>query len=254
MEKNKDGQLYFVRFVPTLLSLLALCCGVSAIKYGYLGSFMIASSLLLFACFLDGVDGRIARFLNVSSDFGAQMDSLADLVNFGVSPGFVVYCWKMNEIEFNGISWFAVMLLACCMAIRLARFNVDLTTKDQNDPLVKYFFKGVPAPAAAGLVILPLILSFRFGRGFWTEPVFVVINTLVVALLAGGTLPTPCFKKIKISNRYKNLVLILASMLAILFVSDTWLAFSVLGALYIASIVIGIFVYFNFKKTGKNRV
>lgn len=252
MKKNKDGQLDFTRFVPTLLSLLALCCGVSAIKYGYTGKFMLATSLLLFACFLDGIDGRIARFLNVSSDFGAQMDSLADLVNFGVAPGFVVYCWKMNEVEFNGISWFAVMLLACCMAIRLARFNVDLTTKDQNDPLVKYFFKGVPAPAAAGLVILPLILSFRFGYGFWSEPIFVVVNTLVVALLAGGTLPTPCFKKIKISNQYRNLILILASILVILFVSEPWLAFSVIGALYVISIVIGIFVYLNFKKN-KNK-
>ena len=252
MKEIKEKQLYFARFVPTMMSLLALCCGVSAIRYGYANNFLIAVSLILFACFLDGIDGRIARFLNVSSDFGAQMDSLADLVNFGVAPGFVVYCWKMNEIEFNAVSWFAVMLLACCMAIRLARFNVDLTTKDQNDPLVKYFFTGVPAPAAAGLVILPIILSFYFGNGFWNEPVFVVVNTLVVALLAGGTLPTPCFKKVKIKDQYKNLVLIFAVILIVLFVLRPWLALSIIGALYIISIVIGIFVYLNFKKSKNN--
>ncbi len=254
MKKNKDGQLDFIKFVPTMLSLLALCCGVSAIRYSFSGYFMFAVSLLLFACFLDGIDGRVARFLNVSSSFGAEMDSLADLVNFGVAPGFIVYCWKMNEIEFNGIAWFAVMLLACCMAIRLARFNVDLTTKDQNDPLVKYFFKGVPAPAAAGLVIFPLILNFKFGHGFWVEPIFVAINTLVVALLAGSTLPTPCFKKIKIKPQYKNVVLIVAAMFAVLFVSSPWLAFSVLGFLYILSIIAGIFVYLYFKKEKNNHV
>lgn len=255
IKKNKDRQqLYFVRFIPTLMSLLAMCCGVSAIKYSYAGSFMIAVSLLLFACFLDGIDGRVARFLNVSSDFGAEMDSLADLVNFGVAPGFIVYCWKLNEVECNGIAWAVVMLLACCMAIRLARFNVDLTTKDQNDPLVKYFFKGVPAPAAAGLVIFPLILNFKFGVGFWTSPTYVLINTLVIALLAGGTVPTPCFKKIKIAPQYRNLVLIIATMIAVLLVSSPWLAFSVIGLLYIVSIIIGIFVYLHFKKEKVNHV
>lgn len=253
MKENKE-QLYFVRFIPTMMSLLALCCGVSAIRYGYANNFVAAVSLILFACFLDGIDGRVARFLNVSSNFGAEMDSLADLVNFGVAPGFVVYCWKMNEMEFNAISWFAVMLLACCMAIRLARFNVDLTTKDQNDPLVKYFFKGVPAPAAAGLVIWPIILNFYFGIGFWSEPIFVVANTLVIALLAGGTLPTPCFKKIKIGSQYKNLVWIFASALIALFVLRPWLALSVIGALYIISIIIGIFVYLNFKKNKNSHV
>lgn len=248
MKNNKEGQLDFIKFVPTMLSLLALCCGVSAIRYSFSGYFVFSVSLLLFACFLDGIDGRVARFLNVSSSFGAEMDSLADLVNFGVAPGFIVYCWKMNEIEFNGIAWFAVMLLSCCMAIRLARFNVDLTTKDQNDPLVKYFFKGVPAPAAAALVIFPLILNFRFGYGFWVNPMFVVMNTLVVALLAGSVLPTPCFKKIKINPKYKNLVLLLAIMYIALFVSSPWLALSLLGIVYIISIVIGFFVYSHFKR------
>ena len=249
--ENKDNQLDFVKFVPTLLSLLALCCGVSAIKYGYSGNYAIATSLLLFACFLDGIDGRIARLLNVFSDFGAQMDSLADLVNFGVAPGFLVYCWKMNEIELSGISWFAVMFLACCMAIRLARFNVDLTTKDQNNPLVKYFFRGIPAPAAAGLVVLPLVLNFQFGYGFWNEPCFVVINTLIIALLAGSTLPTPCFKKIKVKDNYKNLTLILSSILIIILLIRPWLAFSILGILYVISIIVGIFIYLNFKKNMK---
>lgn len=249
--RKNNGHSDFIRFAPTMLSLLALCCGVSAIKYSYSGHFMIAVSLILFACFLDGIDGRVARFFNVSSDFGVQIDSLADLVNFGVVPGFVIYCWKMNELDFNGISWFAVMLLACCMIIRLARFNVDLGVKDQNDPLVKYFFRGVPAPAAAGLVILPIILTFRFGYGFWSQPIFVVANTIITSLLAASTIPTPCFKKIKISEGYRNLFLIVATLFIILFVIDIWLAISIFGILYIASILVGIMFYLNFKRKKK---
>lgn len=252
MKKNKEkNQLYFTKFVPTMLSLLALCFGISAIKYSYSGHIMLATSLLLIACFLDGIDGRIARFLKVSSDFGAQMDSLADLVNFGVAPGFILYCWKLNEMQLGFLSWFAVLLLACCMAIRLARFNVDLTTKDQNDPLVKYFFRGMPAPAAAAMSIFPIVLSFKFGYGFWTNPLLVTIYTIVIALFAGSTIPTPCFKKIKISEKYKNLVLILVAMYVILLVSDPWIALSLLGILYSISILIGLSFYLKFKKNKK---
>jgi len=247
MKIKEEKQIDFVKFVPTMMSLMALCFGITAINFSYSGKFVFAVSFVLFACFLDGIDGRVARFLKVSSNFGAEIDSLADLVNFGVAPGFIVYCWKMNEFCLRSFSWFAVLLLACCMTIRLARFNVDLTTKDQNDPLVKYFFKGIPAPAAAGLVLLPMILNFQFGFGFFTEPLFVVINTIIVALLAGGTLPTPCFKKIKISDKYKNLVLIFASIFIILFIIRPWLSLSLLGLIYVASIVVGILVFLKFK-------
>lgn len=250
-KKKESKQLYFTKFIPTMLSLLALCFGISAIKYSYNGHLVLATSLLLIACFLDGIDGRIARFFNVSSDFGAQMDSLADMVNFGVAPGFIIYCWKLNEIQWNFLSWFAVLLLACCMAIRLARFNVDLTVKDQNDPLVKYFFRGMPAPAAAAMVVLPILLSFRFGYGFWSNPFFIIVYTIIISLLVGSTLPTPCFKKIKINEKYKNLVLILVSIYIILLVSDPWFALSFLGLLYTISIIIGMFFYSNFKKNKK---
>ena len=137
------------------------------------------------------------------------------------------------------------------MAIRLARFNVDLTTKDQNDPLVKYFFRGMPAPAAAAMSIFPIVSSFKFGYGFWTNPLLVTIYTIIIALFTGSTIPTPCFKKIKISEKYKNLVLILVAMYVILLVSDPWIALSLLGILYSISILIGLSFYLKFKKNKK---
>ena len=251
MSKNKNNkdQMSIVKFViPTMLSLLAICCGISAIRYSYSGNFILASSLILIACFIDGIDGRIARFLNAASTFGAEMDSLADVINFGVAPGFVVYCWKMNEIGIDVVAWFVVLLMACCMAIRLARFNADLTTKDQNDPLVKYFFKGIPAPAAAALAIWPLVLFFRFGQGIWSEPIFVVANTTILALLAGSTIPTPCLKKVKIPTGFKNVVLIISTMFVITLILDPWMALSILGTAYLALIVIGLFFYLHFKR------
>ena len=138
--------------------------------------------------------------------------------------------------------------MACCMAIRLARFNADLTTKDQNDPLVKYFFKGIPAPAAAVLTIWPLVLFFRFGQGIWSEPIFVIANTTILALLAGSTIPTPCFKKVKVPTGFKNLVLIISAMFVITLILDPWMALSILGTLYLISIVIGLFFYLSFKR------
>ena len=245
---SKDNKIYFSKFIPNMLSLSALCFGVSSIKLAYSGNFSLAVCFILFACFLDGIDGRVARFLNASSDFGLQMDSLADLVNFGIAPGFVVYCWKMNELGFCIAPWAVVLMLACCMAIRLARFNVATQIEDKENPLVKYFFTGMPAPAVAGMVLLPMILTFQFGTGFFSSPIFVVCNTLIMALFAGSTIPTPCFKKVKISEKYKHLVLICFSLLLVILVIKPWLALSLIGLLYIITIIIGIFVFMNFKK------
>lgn len=240
------------RFLPTLLSLMALCFGVSAIKMSYAGSFATAVSFILIACFLDGIDGRVARFFNVSSGFGEQIDSLADLVNFGIAPAFILYCWKLNEIDINGIAWFAVLLQACCMTIRLARFNSTLSTRGpSNDPAIKYFFQGIPAPASAGLLILPLVLSFQFGYGFYTNPNLVLISSIIISILTGSTIPTPSLKKIKIKENYKYLFLIVFIMLTALLISKPWFALSIVGIAYIFSIIIGFFVYIKFKKQKK---
>ena len=248
-KKQKNNEFFFTKFVPTIISLLAVCCCLTAIKYAYLEKFVFAVSLVIFACFLDGIDGRVARFLNVSSDFGANIDSLADVINFGIAPGFVVYFWKKNEINFEVFYWASSMLLACCMAIRLARFNSDLSTKDQNSPLVKYFFVGMPAPAVAALVLWPLILSFEFGNSFfYTSNIYVILNTIILSLFAGSRIPTPCFKKVKIPDKYKNIVLITSIIYIILCFVRPWFALTILGITYFISIIIGFFVYSNFKR------
>jgi CDP-diacylglycerol--serine O-phosphatidyltransferase len=249
--ENKKEKNFFIRYSPTMLSLLAMCFGISAIRYSYESSFYISVILLLLACFIDGIDGKVSRALGVSSSFGVEIDSLADLVNFGVAPGFIIYFWKISEFENITLSWFPVLFLACCMAVRLARFNSDLSVKDQNDSLVKYFFRGMPAPAAAAMIIFPLVLTFAFGNGFYSTPIFVLINTLVIALYAGSVIPTLCFKKIEFSNLYNKLLKLLSLLLIIFICYSPWRGLSILGLIYVIILVISIFVYIKLNNNKK---
>ncbi len=248
---QKTEKSFFIKSIPTLISLLALCLAITAIKISFAGNFSLAAILTLIACFLDGVDGRVARKLGVSGGFGMEMDSLADMVNFGVAPGFVLYFWKMHELQCGFLSWFAVLLLACCMAIRLARFNVATGAKNQDNPLIKYFFVGMPAPAVASLMMFPPVLTFQFGEGFWSAPLFVTLYNIMLALLAASKVPTPCFKKIKIADKLKKPLLISVILYLLLLTFEIWLALSLLGTLYILSIFVGIRFYLNFKKNSR---
>jgi CDP-diacylglycerol--serine O-phosphatidyltransferase len=252
MEKNNEKP-FLIRYVPTGLSLLAVLLAMTGALVAVSGKFELACTLILLACFLDGIDGRIARWLGVSSDFGAQIDSLADAINFGVAPGLVVYFWKLNELNSDTIGWSASVLLIFCMVIRLARFNVDLSAKDQNDPLIKYFFRGMPAPAVAGMVILPLVLSFQFGEGFWTEPWIVWGNTILMALFAGSVIPTPCMKKLHFTGVLNVLYKALLYFIFFAIIVKPWLGLSIFGAVYLVSIAIAIFMYLKIKGEKANK-
>jgi CDP-diacylglycerol--serine O-phosphatidyltransferase len=247
---------FFIKYIPTLISLLAIWLGVTAIRYSFFGEYVLSASLLLIAAFLDGIDGRVARKLNVSSSFGVEIDSLADAINFGVSPAFIVYFWRMNEYEYDKIAWFTVLLLISCIVIRLARFNVDVGTNNPDSPLVKYFFKGMPAPATASMIIFPLVLTFCFGEGFWSEPFIVIANTIVFSLFAMSTIPTPCFKKLELKGKYKKIYkggfyfltfLLLLSFLPKVPISS-WFVLSMTGIIYLITIAIAIVKYIEFKK------
>ena len=248
MENEK--KFYITRLIPNMLTMSALCMGLFAIRMAIIENYQFAVICIAIACFLDTIDGRVARKLNVSSDIGAQLDSLADFLNFGISPGFIMYFWAMDDYDkIIGVGWIPVLVLAVCMAIRLARFNVDLTDKDPNNPLNKYFFKGVPAPMAALFVLTPLIISFEFNNLYFVQnPLFVIINTIISALLAASTIPTPCVKKVKISIAYKYIILLLFACLFILSLFRPWMTFIVIYIGYIFGIFWGWKYYFQFKK------
>lgn len=142
---------------PNLVTVLAICAGLSGIRFGFEGRFEPAVVMVLLAAFLDGVDGRLARLLKATSKFGAQMDSLADIVNFGVAPALVLYAFLLDRAGSPG--WIATLLFAIACGMRLARFNVLDEDNSQPSWQAEYFV-GVPAPAGAVLVMLPLYLSF----------------------------------------------------------------------------------------------
>ena len=145
------------KMIPNILTLLALCAGMTAIRFAINGKFEASVVAILIAGVLDGLDGRVARLLKASSSFGAQLDSLSDFVCFGVAPGMLLYIWTMNTI--GSFGWVVALLFAVCSALRLARFNTQIGIPDP--PAYAYnFFTGIPAPAAAGVAVIPLCAAF----------------------------------------------------------------------------------------------
>jgi len=200
--------------LPNLVTVLAICAGLSGIRFGFEGRFEPAVVMVLLAAFLDGIDGRLARMLKATSKFGAQMDSLADIVNFGVAPALVLYAFLLDRAGSPG--WIAVLLFAIACGLRLARFNV--LDEDNDRPIWQSeYFVGVPAPAGAVLVMLPLYLSFlRVGVEPSRPAAFVATGfTILVAFLLVSRLPVYSGKSLKVPGD-KVLPIILAVVLYVL--------------------------------------
>ncbi len=244
----KNGYFPLFRLLPNLVTLIAICIGLTAIRFAMEGEFMKATAFVIIAAFMDAVDGRLARFLNSTSDFGAQLDSLADFSNFGVVPGFVIYFWVNSFADIRGLDWAVVLLFAMCDAIRLARFNVDLSKESVNPILEKYFFKGIPAPCGASMAMLPMVLTYEFGEGFYSNPYVILFYVITVALLMASRVPTISIKKIPVRNEYVYLTLIVLSMAVIGLLVEPWFTLAVVGSTYALSIPVTIFYFFRLNK------
>ena len=178
--------------VPNVITLLAICAGLTAIRLSTEGRMELAVAAIVFAAALDGIDGRVARMIKGQSKFGAELDSLADFVNFGVAPGLILYFWQLHEIHNGG--WIAAMVIAISGGLRLARFNA--TMDDPNKPaFATNFFTGVPAPAGAITVLLPVYLAF-LGLPK-PHPTLTALYTLLIAFLMVSRLPVFSGKTIR---------------------------------------------------------
>src|ERR1700737_4757428 len=179
--------------VPNIITLLALCAGLTAIRMAFENRYVLALAAIVFAAFLDGIDGRLARFLKGTSRFGAELDSLADFVNFGVAPALILYFWGLHDLESAG--WIAAMVFAICAALRLARFNVMIDDPDRPT-WAGNFFTGMPAPAGAITVLLPIYLYFLgMPRLAFVAPV-TLVYTLAIAFLMVSRLPVFSGKRV----------------------------------------------------------
>ena len=219
--------------VPNAVTVLGMCAGLSSIRFALAERWEFAVGLILLAGIVDGLDGRIARVLKASSDFGAELDSLSDFVCFGVAPAVVLYLWTL-EVG-GGAGWAVALLFAVCMALRLARFNASLSDPDR--PVwASYFFAGVPAPSASGVVLVPMMLSFEFGDTVLREPLVVALYMIGVAFLTVSTIPMFSGKGLKLRHEYFLPALLLVGLLFAAIIGYPWYTFSLLALGYVASI------------------
>lgn len=229
---------------PNIITLAGLCAGLSAVRFAMLDRWELAVGFLMIAAIIDGMDGRLARMLNATSTFGANLDSLADFVSFGVAPVLVMYLWQMHEVR--GLGWLVVLFFAVCMCLRLARFNTRIFEPKEggakDDP--EDYFTGVPAPAGAMLCVLPMVLSFQFGDFIYDAthhyseylPHACVAYAAFIALLLVSTLPTFSAKKFKIRSNMAGPFMVLSGLIIAGFIIETWLTYALCAALYLALI------------------
>ena len=249
--KKRLKDLSINRMIPNILTLMALSAGLTAIRFGLDGRWAHAVIAIVAAGILDGLDGRIARLLKGSSKFGAELDSLSDFVCFGVSPPLVLYLWTLRDAGRFG--WVLVMLFAICCGLRLARFNVMLEDHDASD-WESRFFTGVPAPAAGGLVLLPIVLSFQLGDSIFREPWVAGLFLFVIAGLMVSSIPTYSFKKLKISRKWILPTMLITGAVAVFLINAPWLTLSVIGAVYLGSIPLSIRAHRSLSKAEAGNV
>lgn len=224
--KRNDAAL--VQLLPNLITLAAICAGMTSIRFAVQADYILAVQLVLLACVLDGVDGRVARLMRSDSKIGAELDSLADFLNFGVAPPLILYFWGLQEIR--SAAWIFVLFFTVCCVIRLARFNVD--HKVEEAPVPSAHFSGVPSPAGAVLVMVPLFLSFAFETV--QLPGFAIcIYMVLVGLLMISTVPTLSLKGVSISRARVKFFLVGVVLAGAAFFTFTWIALSVLSACYL---------------------
>jgi len=228
--------LSFNKLIPNILTLLALCAGLTAIRFGLHQKWEHAVLAILLAGVLDGLDGRVARLLQGTSKFGAELDSLSDFVSFGVAPAMLLYFWSMQRAA--GIGWALVLLYAVCMALRLARFNTMLGQPDL--PSWAYnFFTGVPAPAAAVLVLLPMMLGFQIEiDGVFDHPLINGVALIGVSFLMVSKIPTYSGKRFRVPHNYVLPMMLVMALLAAFLVTAPWSTVTGLALLYAATIPI----------------
>jgi CDP-diacylglycerol--serine O-phosphatidyltransferase len=220
------------RMVPNVLTLLALCAGMTAIRFAINGQFQEATIAIIAAGVFDGLDGRLARLLKATSSFGAELDSLSDFISFGVAPAAVLYLWTMSQL--NSVGWAIVLFYAVCCALRLARFNTQLAA--EPPPWRANFFSGAPAPAGAGLLMVPMFVSFEWGDWIARSPWLNAVWISGVALLMVSNVPTVSLKRIRVPPHLVVPTLLGIGVATAFFTTAPWPTLTCVGAVYLASI------------------
>ena len=230
--------------LPNALTIFGVCLGLSSIKFALDLNYGMAIIAIGFAAILDTLDGRVARLIKGTSKVGKELDSLTDVISFGVAPGFIMYFWSLNEIGKFG--WMFVLIYTVCCALRLARFN--LTTIDESESWKINFFEGVPSPAAAGLVLLPLILSLSGLIKLENYALLSTVTILITSILMVSKVPTYSLKRIVIPRHAAIFLLLGIGIYVSLLIFFTFETLLLSGIVYLLLIPISFFHYRKNKK------
>jgi CDP-diacylglycerol---serine O-phosphatidyltransferase len=228
--RQRRKKLPLVQLLPNFLTIAALCSGLTAVRFAIAGQFGMAVALILVAAVLDGLDGRMARLLKSQSDMGAELDSLCDLVNFGVAPALITYLWAFQGMRSEG--WIACLVYAVACLLRLARFNVS-NRQPEND---SNSFQGVPSPAGALLVLLPIFLANSFDGGQPVAIWAVALWMVIVGALMVGRFRTPSFKRATIYAETVSFVILAFVGLVAALLTYPWTTLVLLDLAYLGAI------------------
>ncbi len=232
--------------LPNILTIIGVCLGISSIKFSLDQNYGLAVIFLLFAALLDALDGRVARLIKGTSEFGKELDSLTDFVSFGIAPALILFFWELNN--YGKFGWAITLIFSVCCVLRLARFN--LTKIEPQEQWRMNFFEGVPSPAGAGLVLLPLIYELSgFNLNFEIKKITPYL-VIFVSILLISKFPTFSFKKITIQRKLTVFLFFGIGVISVSLIFFTFETLLILGMLYLFLLPIG---FLSYKKNNLNK-
>jgi len=235
----------FVRFLPSTVTICAFCFGLTSIRFALFQRWELAVICIFVSALLDSLDGKVARLIGQTSHFGAELDSLSDLVCFGVAPAILLF-WRSTYL-LGGAGWGICMFFTACCALRLARFNVGLIQSIQKKEWEKKYFEGVPAPLGAILALFPMILFFQTKNEIFLRPSFVSVYLISSGILMISTIRTFSSKMIAINNKSAPMALLIIASFVIFLITEVWLTLITLIIAYLIFIPFGGYEYSKLK-------
>jgi len=236
--------------LPNILTLAGVCLGISSIKFAIDGNFSLAVTLILFAAILDALDGRIARLIKGTSEFGKELDSLTDFVSFGIAPVFILYFWELSN--YGKLGWAITLIYSVCCVLRLARFN--LTKIEDTEGWKNNFFEGIPSPAGGLLILMPLIYELtNLNIGFDVKN-FTPYLTILIAILLVSKIPTLALKKISISSKTSIFLMLGIGIVFIALLFYTLETLLIFGIIYLLTIPVSIILYNKQNKKNAEKI
>ncbi|PZQ20727.1 MAG: CDP-diacylglycerol O-phosphatidyltransferase [Sphingopyxis macrogoltabida] len=246
-ESRRIGGIPLRAFAPNAITALALCFGLTGVRFAIGEEWDKALAAIIFAGVLDGMDGRIARLLRAQSKFGAELDSLSDVIAFGVAPAMILFLWSLQYAPKFG--WTAALAVAVCCALRLARFNSRMDAEIQPHKSAG-FLTGIPAPAGAGLAFVPVYLWLVTGNDLFREWYLVMPWALGVAMLMISAIPTYSWSSIRLRRSWRLFALAGVGLLGAALVTAPWHTLLAVSTLYIVMLPFGLFSYARVRRRG----